>query len=194
MAIVGAGGAPSAGRAVRDGADLVQVRAKHLSADELVVLVRAVIAEAGGPDQVIVNSRPDIAELTGALGVHLPETGLDSREVRRAYPRLMIGTSRHDRAGLDRAIDEEVDYVLLGPVFETPGKEAGVLGVALAAKILRGVALPVLAVGGVTVANARSAMESGFRGIAAIRPFRTECSAARDLRTALGSADEGFRM
>ncbi len=171
MAIVGSGGALSAGRAVRGGADLIQVRAKGLAGRDLADLVRAVIAEVGGADRVIVNSRADIAEMTGARGVHLPESGLDPRAVRRAFPGLAIGVSRHDRPGLERAVGEGADYVILGPVFGTPGKEAAALGLVRFREILFGAPLPVLAVGGIVPENAGSLIEQGAIGVAAIRPF-----------------------
>ena len=107
-------------------------------------IVRDVIAEVGRADNVLVNSRPDIAELTGARGVHLPETGLDPRGVRRSFPGLLIGVSRHDRAGLDRAREEGADFALLGPAFQTPGKEDRVLGMIRLEEILKGVDLPAI--------------------------------------------------
>jgi thiamine-phosphate pyrophosphorylase len=188
MAIVGAGGACSAAEAIRGGADLVQVRAKELTSRELVALVREVIAEVGRADRVFVNSRPDIAELTGALGVHLPESGLDPRSVRRAFPRLLIGVSRHDRAGLERAAEDNADFIVVGPAFETPGKEESALGVARIAELLRGVKTPVLAVGGVAAGNVGALLAAGVRGVAAIRPFAnpgTASTAAASLRKAL---------
>ena len=171
MAIVGAGGARSAREAVRGGADLVQVRAKELNSRELLRLVRAVIAEVGAADRVFVNSRPDIAELTGALGVHLPESGLDPRSVRRAFPGLQLGVSRHDRPGLDRAAREEADFAILGPALQTPGKEARALGVARLAELVSGLRLQVLAVGGIAPGDVPELLASGVRGIAALRPF-----------------------
>jgi thiamine-phosphate diphosphorylase len=174
MAIVGAGGALSASRAVEGGADLVQVRAKHLSSRALERLVREVISGARPSARVLVNSRPDIAELADAWGVHLPEAGLDPKSVRRAFPRLVIGVSRHDRAGLERAIDEGADYALLGPVFDSPLKEGRALGLDRLREMLRGLAIPVLAVGGVTPGNAALVLDHGARGIAAIRPFEDE--------------------
>ena len=171
MAIVGAGGACSAAEAVRGGADLVQVRAKDLTSRELVALVREVIAEVGRADRILVNSRPDIAELTGAAGVHLPESGLDPRSVRRAFPRLLIGVSRHDRAGLERAAEDNADFIVVGPAFKTPGKEERALGVARIGELLSGGRTPVLAVGGIAPGNVAALLAAGVRGIAAIRPF-----------------------
>ena len=171
MAIVGPSGARSAGEAIRGGADLVQVRAKELASRELLALVRDVIAEVGRADLVLVNSRPDIAELTGALGVHLPESGLDPRVVRRAFPGLLIGVSRHDRAGLEQAAWQGADFAVVGPAFETPGKEARALGVDRLETIVLGVTMPVLVVGGVTPGHVGALLARGVRGVAAIRPF-----------------------
>ncbi len=188
MAIVGPGGALSAKEALRGGADLVQVRARDFSGRALVELARAVIAEVGNAGRVIVNSRPDIAELTGACGVHLPEVGLDSGEVRRAFPRLLLGVSRHDRSGLDRAVAEGADYAIMGPVLETPGKEDRILGAEGLREALRGLVFPVLAVGGIVPENAALLIQAGAKGVAAMRPFANSGEAkgqASSLRAAL---------
>jgi len=171
MAIVRARDARSTGKAIHNNADLVQVRAKELTSRDLARLVREVIAEVGRADRVLVNSRPDIAEITGALGVHLPESGLDPLSVRRSFPGLRIGVSRHDRAGLDRAKDEGADFALLGPAFPTPGKEGRALGMIRLEETLKGLGLPVILVGGITPANAATVIGAGAQGVAAIRPF-----------------------
>jgi thiamine-phosphate diphosphorylase len=189
MAIVGPDGAFSAARAVQGGADLIQVRARELPARDLIALVRAVVSQGVPAERVLVNGRPDIAELTGTLGVHLPESGLDPGEVRRAFPGLVIGVSRHNRVGLDRAVGEGADYALLGPVFATPGKESHALGLPGFGEAVRGLPLPVLAVGGMTSENAASVVDSGARGVAAIRPFlvpEMAHAAAAGFRLALG--------
>ena len=179
MAIVGPSGARSAGAAIRGGADLVQVRAKELTSRQLAALVREVICEVGRADLVLVNSRPDIALLTGALGVHLPESGLDPRSVRQAFPGLLIGVSRHDRAGLEQADSQGADFAMVGPAFETPGKEARALGLARLKELLRGLRMPVLAVGGVAPNAVAALLACGASGVAAIRPFENPESASR---------------
>ena len=171
MAIVGAGGAGSAGRAVQGGADLVQVRAKELSAGCLMSLVRDVVAEVGDGVRVIVNSRPDIAERAGAGGVHLPESGLTLLAVRRFFPGLSVSVSGHDSEALRRAALEGADFAILGPAFDTPGKEDRALGVDRVREMLSGLALPVILVGGVVPGNCGSLILAGARGVAAIRPF-----------------------
>jgi thiamine-phosphate diphosphorylase len=171
MAIFGAGGAEAAARASAGGADLIQVRAKSLESKDLLALVQDVVKGVGDPSKVIVNSRPDIAELAGAGGVHLPEAGLDPVAVRRAFPKLLIGVSAHNRAGLDRAADAGADYAILGPVFETPGKERDAIGLERWRDMIFDLALPVVAVGGLAPRNLASLIEAGARGIAGIRPF-----------------------
>jgi|CXWL01.1.fsa_nt_gi thiamine-phosphate diphosphorylase len=194
MAIVGPQGARSAGAAIDGGADLVQVRARHLSGSSLADLVRAVIVEVGDRRRVMVNSRPDIADLTGALGVHLPESGLDPRAVRAAFPDLCLGVSRHDHSGLERAVAEGADYAILGPVFETPGKEDRELGIERFKAMVNGSSLPVVAVGGLTMANAGQVIAAGARGVAAIRVFEDPGRAfavAASFRAALDQGPRG---
>jgi thiamine-phosphate diphosphorylase len=193
MAIVGAGGARSAAEAFRGGADLVQVRAKELTSRDLAALVREVIAETGRADRILVNSRPDIAELTGAGGVHLPESGLDPRSVRRAFPGLLIGVSRHDGEGLERAAEDQADYVMIGPVLKTPGKEEREIGLPRLEELLRGVKTPVLAVGGVAPGQVEVLLAAGVRGIAALRPFATPEGAWRAAASFRESLDRGGR-
>src|SRR5204862_4695539 len=117
--------------------------------------------EVGRADRVLVNSRPDIARITGALGVHLPESGLDPRSVRQSFPGLLIGVSRHDCAGLEEAARQGADFALLGPAFTTPGKEEHALGLQRIEESLRGLGLPVLAVGGVKAGHVTALLACG---------------------------------
>ena len=190
MAILGPGGSESAMAAVEGGADFIQIRARELSSRALAAFVRDVVAQLGGGERVIVNGRADIAESAGAGGVHLPESGADPQDVRRAFPGLWIGVSRHDRAGLERAAADGVDYALLGPVFTTPGKEDHALGLDRFAECVRGISLAVVAVGGIDPERARAVLGAGACGIAAIRPFAAPDRArdqARLFREALDS-------
>jgi thiamine-phosphate diphosphorylase len=110
--------------------------------------------------------------------VQLPEHGLEPAAVRRAFPGLAIGASCHSTDAALQAEDAGVDWIVLGPIFATPGKEDRALGVdALAAATAR-VGIPVHAVGGVRPDNARQAAEAGARGILAIRAFVTQPVAA----------------
>jgi thiamine-phosphate pyrophosphorylase len=174
-----------AAAAARAGVDLVQVREKDLPDGELARLVRAVVgAVRGTRTRVLVNGRPDVAEIVGADGVQLPEEGLPVAEVKRCFPRLIVGASRHSLDGARAAEAEGADFVLLGPIFATPGKTQSLLGLGALAEAARALRLPVHAIGGITAENAGGALAAGARGLAAIRPFleRDVAAAVRALR------------
>ncbi|MEO5761118.1 MAG: thiamine phosphate synthase [Vicinamibacteria bacterium] len=193
MAILGSDSAGSAGKTLDGGVDLIQLRAKELSTQDLVRLVREVVAKTRRPERIIVNGRPDVAALADCGGVHLPESGLNLRQVREAYPHLVVGVSRHDRPGLEAADRGGADYALLGTVGKSPGKENSWMGLVQASELLKGITLPVLAVGGVDQELAARLRMAGFRGGAAVRPFRDEReaeAAARSLKSALNPRAE----
>jgi thiamine-phosphate diphosphorylase len=137
-----------------------------------------------------VIGRADVALAAGAAGVQLPEDGVPVARVKRAWPGLVVGASRHSVDGARRAEAEGADFVLLGPIFATPGKEGRALGLGPLAEAARALRIPVHAVGGVGAGNARQVVEAGARGLAAIRAFLEgpAADAVRALRGAAGPA------
>ncbi len=131
--------------------------------------------------RVLVNGRADLALIAGAVGVHLPVAGVPVSAVRACLGAdALVGRSTHSIDELRRAADEGVDYVTFGPVWETPGKRAfgAPKGPAELARAAR-VGPPVLALGGVTTIDAlRAAAEAGAWGVAGIRVFESQRSAA----------------
>jgi thiamine-phosphate pyrophosphorylase len=161
-----------AGMAARAGLDWIQVREKDLGDRPLRALAAAFVAAATGTTaRVLVNGRPDIAMAAGAAGVQLPEEGLPLRDVRRAFPALTIGASCHSVEAVRRAAGEGADFVVLGPIFATPGKEERTLGLSVLAEAAAAVAVAVHAIGGVTPDRVPALRAAGARGGAAIRPF-----------------------
>lgn len=159
-------------QAARAGVDFVQIREKDLPGGALRQLAAECLAAATGtPARVIVNGRPDVAFVVGAAGVQLPEDGLPVADVKRAFPRLLVGASRHSVEGARQAEDEGADFVVLGPIFPTPGKEDRALGVGALSEAARLLRIPVHAIGGIDRGSARPAVEAGARGLAAIRIF-----------------------
>ena len=158
--------------AARAGVDVVQMREKALSDRALLALVSAVRAAlASTSTRVLVNGRPDVALAAGAHGVQVPEEGLPLAEVKRAVPSLTVGASCHSVDAVRRAAGEGADFVLLGPVFATPGKEERTLGLDVLRAAAAAVVVPVHAIGGVTPARVPALRAAGARGGAAIRPF-----------------------
>ncbi len=180
--------------AVRAGVDLLQVREKDLAARELVELVRAAVGAAkNSPTRVVVNDRVDVALAVGAAGVHLGTQSLAPRVVRElvaqrgANPEFILGISCHS---LEEAVEGEsagADYLVLGPIFETPSKiqYGPPLRLEKLREVTRRVKVPVLALGGITVERVKACLEAGAAGIAGIRIFQ-ECDSlaerVRELR------------
>ena len=156
-------------RAVADRVDIIQVREKDLDARDLLQLVSQVRdAAAGTSTKVLVNGRLDIALAAGIDGVHLPGDGLPAARV-RPYVRT-LGVSCHSIEEALHAERDGVDYIIFGPVFETPGKAA--VGIDALRTVAASVHIPVLAIGGIDEQNIPAVLAAGAAGIAAIRMFQ----------------------
>lgn len=173
-------------RAVSAGVDWIQIREKDLSGRELAALVRSALDLARhSRSRVFVNDRMDIALAAGARGVHLGENGLPVQEARRLRSEFfarhnlendfLIGRSCHSLESALAAARDGADYLYFGPVFPTPSKIAygPPQGLESLAEVCRAaVPVPVLAIGGITPANAPDCLRAGASGIAAIRLFQ----------------------
>lgn len=158
--------------AVRGGVTIVQLRAKRLADGLFVELGRAVagrLAAHGVP--FLVNDRPDIALACGAAGVHLGQDDVPVAVARRLLgPSATIGLSVNTPDEAVRAERDGADYVGAGPAYATATKatELAVLGPEGIGRIARATRLPVVAIGGITAANAAELTRTGARGIAAV--------------------------
>ncbi len=161
--------------AIASGVNLVQIREKKLSARMLFDLVTDAVRVASGTDSlIIVNDRADIAVTAGADGVHLPENSIPAQVVRAAISReFVIGVSTHSIEKAKSAAASGADYILFGPVFETPGKgdPTGLASLTIVCNELGD--FPVIALGGVDQSNLGQIFETGAAGVAAIRALRT---------------------
>jgi thiamine-phosphate diphosphorylase len=158
--------------AVEAGIDIVQVREPDLEARDLRDLVRLCVARAtGSGTAVVVNDRVDVAMASGAQGVHLKSSGPPAPRVRAGSPGMLIGRSLHAADGPDSLGD--VDYAVFGAVFRSSSKAHGhpVAGLGALAAVATWSKVPVLAIGGVVPAVARSCAEAGASGVAAISAF-----------------------
>jgi thiamine-phosphate pyrophosphorylase len=121
---------------------------------------------------VIVNDRADIARLSGAAGVHVGQDDLTPAHVRAVVgPAAIVGLSTHTPGQIDRAAQEPVDYLAVGPVFGTDTKATGYAPIGIeavrrAAASTRG--RPLVAIGGITRARARSVLDAGAGAVAVI--------------------------
>jgi thiamine-phosphate pyrophosphorylase len=157
--------------AVREGVDMIQVREKDLEARALYELVcRVRDAASGTSTKILVNDRLDIALAAKVDGVHLPGNGLPASRV-RPFVRL-LGCSTHS---LEESLQSErdgADFIIFGPVFETPGKTP--VGLDALRQVTSAVRIPVLAIGGISRENTKDVVDAGAAGIAAIRLFQED--------------------
>jgi thiamine-phosphate diphosphorylase len=160
---------------VAAGVDVVQIRARELSGRNLLAHTEAVALAARrgaaarpGPVRVLVNRRVDVALAAGADGVHL---GFDAMPVARARallgPTAWIGVSTHAPEEVRAARDAGATHVHLAPIHAPISKRATrrALGTSAVAEAARH-GIPILAQGGITVANAGDCLRAGAAGVA----------------------------
>lgn len=159
--------------AVRGGVDAIQVREKGQPAETVLRSTLAAQAACEGRAAVLINDRVDVALLTHAQGVHLPGRSLPPAAARALLPReqgWVVGVSVHGLAEAQAAVAAGADYVTFGHVFPSgskPGLAAS--GLQALAAVVAAVDAPVLAIGGIDVANVATVLQTGCAGIAVIR-------------------------
>jgi thiamine-phosphate pyrophosphorylase len=179
-------------RLTTGGATLVQLRAKKLSSGGLEALAAELIQDLSATAcRLIVNDRTDIAMCVGAAGVHLGQEDTPADLARRiAGDRMIIGVSTHS-PGEATAVDSSiVDYLAFGPVFDSPTK-AGVReprGLDQLEQVCRASAVPVVAIGGITLATAAQAWSAGAASVAVINDLERADDAARVVANYLDAA------
>ncbi len=163
-------------RAIRWGADFIQIREKDLTDRELLELAcRAVRLVRGTACRIIVNGRADIALAAGAHGLHLPSSGLRIEDYRSSLiQNLIVGVSAHSLREARRAVEMGAHYILLGHVYPTESKLSygPPLGLARFRRVCRAVPIPVLALGGIQPELVQPALEAGAAGVAGISLFQ----------------------
>lgn len=155
------------------GATLFQIRAKTLDAGAYATLMRRVLARTAGAATVLANDRVDVALVTGAAGVHVGQEDLPADAVRAQLgPDAIVGVSTHSEPQLIEARKSPLSYLAVGPVFSTSTKDTGYLPVGLElvarARELAGSAIPVVAIGGISLSSAADVVRAGADAVAVI--------------------------
>ena len=155
---------------LRGGARVLQLRVKSGPSADFLALADDVVAAARPVSAtVIVNDRADIARMAGAGGVHVGQDDLPPDIVRGVAGEAVIGLSTHDRAQVDAGLVSPVDYIAVGPIFETGTKNTGYTARGL--DLLRyaaGRGKPVVAIGGIDLARAPLLIAAGAAAVAVI--------------------------
>jgi thiamine-phosphate pyrophosphorylase len=174
----------------------VQLREKDLAAGDLLGLatgLRELTARHGA--RLLINDRADVALAAGADGVHLPAGGLPLRVARRLLgPDRLVGLSTHSALEVEAAGEGGADFVVFGPVYDTPAKRpfGPPRGVAALAAACRASRVPVLAIGGVTAARVAEVREAGAAGVAVIRALLAAADPAAATREMLAACEAAW--
>ncbi len=178
--------------ALQGGVDLLQLRIKSGSDDELLAAARRysrICADRGV--LFILNDRPDLVAAAGADGVHV---GQDDVTVARARelvgPERLVGLSTHTPAQVDGAAG--VDYIGVGPVHATPTKPGRpAVGLELVRYAATHARVPFFAIGGIDTSNLEAVIGAGASRVAVVRALTKSAdprSAAQELKAALTGA------
>ena len=149
---------------VRGGCAVLQLRAKRLTGKPLMELasgIAQVCEDAAVP--FIINDHVELARTVGARGVHLGQQDETPAQARARLPDGWIGLSTHCLAEALAAAERGADMVGFGPVFHTESKAQAepTVGTRLLAEVVARLDLPVIAIGGITPANAARVARCG---------------------------------
>jgi len=187
-------------RLAAGGATLIQLREKSLSTLEFFQHAKSAVEFAQRRSiRIIINDRSDIALATKADGVHLGQDDLTPEAARRMLgPDAIIGYSTHNLEQARRALSLPIDYLAIGPIFATSSKTdtepiVGLEGLRSVASIASG--LPLVAIGGITAANAPAVIAAGASSVAVISALLTPNNSisqrTRNLVETLGGVNVG---
>jgi len=159
------------------GVNLLQYRNKSGSARQMLEQAQELKRCIGGCVKLIMNDRADLCLAAGFDGVHVGQEDLSPESARKIVgPNLWLGASTHNPEQVKEADKTSTDYIAIGPVFPTSSKEKpdpviGLEGVRRARALTR---KRLVAIGGITRANARSVIEAGADSVAVISDLLKE--------------------
>ncbi len=159
-------------QSVEAGVPAIQLRERDLPTTELQSLaqeIQAIVAPRAVP--LIMNDRVDLVLALDLAGVHLRANSLPVSVARRLVgAHRLVGISTHSVDEVRQANQDGADYVVFGPIFDTPSKRpfGPPAGLDALADVCRQSTIPVLATGGITNARVRDVRQAGARGVAVI--------------------------
>jgi thiamine-phosphate diphosphorylase len=158
---------------IEGGARFIQLREKHLAPKDFYLEAEKALAFARARNvKIIINDRVDLASALKTDGVHLGQDDLPPAEARKILGETaIIGFSTHSVEQAIAAVKFPVDYIAIGPIFETSTKENpdAVVGIESLRQVRKSIgAFPLVAIGGITHENARLCLEAGADSVAVI--------------------------
>jgi thiamine-phosphate pyrophosphorylase len=183
--------------ALGGGADIVQLREKELG--------RAKIERAAGTFRrvadtfsalFVLNDDPELARICDADGVHVGQDDVGAEQAREIMgPDAIVGLSTHSEEQIAASASRPVDYMSVGPIWETPTKAGrpGV-GLELISHAAANAPHPFFAIGGIDASNATEVVAAGAERLCTVRAIRDAAdpaAAARELRQAFAGGGKG---
>jgi thiamine-phosphate pyrophosphorylase len=159
----------TAEQALRGGADCLQLREKSLESGELLRRAELLVQLCHRHGALcVINDRPDIAILSRADGVHVGQTDLPPKQVRRLVGNgMIVGVSTHDIGQAKHAVLDGADYIGVGPIFRSPTKPRDFTpGPAYARQVAVQISIPAVAIAGITAENVDEVVAAGVRAVA----------------------------
>ncbi|MEM7599889.1 MAG: thiamine phosphate synthase [Verrucomicrobiota bacterium] len=159
---------PMTERVLEGGVDVLQLRAKGHSPDDILPLAKAIqplCRRAACP--FIVNDHLEVAERADADGLHLGQDDLSPSEARTILgEEKLIGLSTHSVSQALQAASEPVDYIGFGPLFSTPTKPEYVpIGTTEIATVHDHLPLPIFCIGGIKRENLPAVLDAGAKRV-----------------------------
>lgn len=177
--------ADATARLITGGIDILQLRAKKLSSDEvqrLAEIMLPITQPAGVP--LVINDHPQVAAKVGAEGVHV---GQDDDSVARARDVVgsacFVGKSTHSLAQAEAAAAEGADYIGFGPLFATGTKpDYTPIGLEDIQEVHRRVQVPIFCIGGVNGDRLDQVLAAGVRRVVVVSAFLQAADMAAEVR------------
>jgi thiamine-phosphate pyrophosphorylase len=174
------------------GVKLIQLRDKRSTSRQFFTAAQEMAAALlPGGVLFVVNDRADIAAMAGASGVHVGQDDLPVEDARKlCKPPMWVGVSTHNVAQLEQAIATSADYIAVGPIFTTQTKENPdpVVGLELIREARKMTRKPLVAIGGIRLANAADVYGAGADSIAVIRDLALANDPAEQVKKYLAVA------
>jgi thiamine-phosphate pyrophosphorylase len=183
--------------ALTGGADIVQLREKELGRAEIQRAAETFRRVADTFSALfIVNDDPELARACDADGVHVGQDDVSAEQARELLgPDAIVGLSTHSEEQIASSAGRPVDYISVGPIWETPTKEGrpGV-GTDLIVHAAEHAPHPFFAIGGIDTGNAGEIVKAGAERLCVVRAIRDAPdpeAAAAELRQAFASGERG---
>jgi len=156
--------------AIEGGATIVQYREKSKDTQSMVEEAIKVKEECKGKAILLIDDRIDVALAADADGVHLGQKDMAYQAARRLLGEKIIGLSTHSLNEAKEAESIGADYIAVGPIFETnTKKDAGPpVGINLIKEVSENLSIPIVAIGGIKLDNAKDIIDAGATTFCAI--------------------------